>query len=312
MKKIFILTLTMIVGTLLFAACSNENTETEIADNGDPFANYPNAHLLVDVDWLEENLTNENIQIVDMRSEGYEGGHIPGAVPLTWQELNDPNHEISGMILPQEEFEQLMGQLGISNDTTVVAYDEGMSMAAARLFFALEYYGHANVKVLHGGFTAWLTEGKELSTDGPEVEPGTFTATANENLVVTKEFVLDHLDHEDYVILDVRSPEEYSGEDVRAERGGHIPNAVNLNWTETMETNEYPIFKPYEELASQFASVGVEADSGKTILPYCQTNARGAHTYFTLRLLGFEDVNPYEGSWAEWGNHPETPISTTN
>lgn len=321
MKQFFSIIALVVAGSIIFAGCSNDQTaqkeQEESNDTAEQEQNpgegeaedtYPNAELLVDVNWVEDNLDNDTIRFVDLRSEGYEGGHIPGAVQITWQELNDPESEVDGVLLEKEGFEQTIASLGISNDTTVVAYDDGSSMSAARLFYALEYYGHNDVKIVNGGFTAWLSEGKEVSTEAPTVNEGTFTATPNEEIPVSKEFVLNILGDDDYVLLDVRSPDEYNGEDIRAERGGHIPGAVNLNWTEAIDDTDIPTFKSYEELQAQFDEVGVTKDNGKTIVPYCQTNVRGAHTYFTLRLMGFEDLRPYEGSWSEWGNEPDTPI----
>lgn len=317
MKKRLFLSI-IFASVLVLAACSSEetttpaesNTNSEVEAKEEIFgakSDYPNADLLVDMAWVEENLNNPNVRFVDLRAEGYEGGHIPGAVHTTWQDLNDPDLPVDGVLANKELFEQLMGELGISNDTLVIAYDNGDSLAAARLFYALEYYGHEQVKILNGGFTSWLTAGKGIESEPSEVEVASFIATINENLAVDKEFVLEHLENKSCVILDARSPKEYSGEDVRAERGGHIPSAVNLNWTEAIEERDgIPTFKSKEELEVLFAAVGVDRE--KMIIPYCQTNVRGAHTYFVLRLLGFEDIRPYEGSWSEWGNDEGTPI----
>ncbi|MDC3414715.1 sulfurtransferase [Aquibacillus sp. 3ASR75-11] len=304
------------IGFILAGCSSTSESDTTSADkdNGEQESSseqaaYPNDDLLVDIEWVKENLDNENVRFVDMRGDDYEGGHIPGAVSATWQDVNDPNNPVEGFLLPADPFSSFIQELGINEDTTVVAYDAGNSMSAARLFYALEYYGKENVKILNGGFTAWLNAGEEVSTEAPTIEKGNFIAEAQKQLVSTKEEVESKIDKEDTVLLDVRSPEEYSGDDVRADRGGHIPNAINLEWTTAMtEKDGVPVFKSSEELANQFEETGVAQD--KTIVPYCQTNARGAHTYFVLRLMGYDQVKPYEGSWAEWGNDPNTPIES--
>lgn len=312
-KSIFKLLIVIGFLAIILAGCgaqeenvssTKEEKETKVTETEN---SYPNGDLLVDVEWVKNNLDNENVRFVDMRAEGYEGGHIPGAVNITWQEMNDPENPVKGFLAPPDPFTTLMQDLGINEDTTVVAYDDGSSLSAARLFYALEYYGHDNVKILNGGITGWLSAGEEVSTDEVVVEKGNFKAAQQENLVTRKDFLVNNLDNQNLVILDVRSPEEYNGEDVRSDRGGHIPNAVNLNWTNAItEKDGVPTFKSAEELKKQFENIGVKKD--KTIVPYCQTNVRGAHTYFALRLLGYEKISPYEGSWSEWGNDPSLPI----
>jgi len=301
--------------SIFLVACSNndpsleeidetasELSEGEVVDASE----YENGHLLVDGDWLEEN--PENIVVVDVRSEGYEGGHIPGAVHINPDELSDPDNPIGGVLPDEEKFQEKVRELGIDNDSTVVAYDDGDSLWAARLFYALELYGHEDVRILNGGFTAWLSDEKEISTEEPSIEEGSFTANMNPALQSSLEDVESQIGNENVVLLDARSEGEYDGSDVRAERGGHIPGAPHLEWTEAISDDGVPYFKDAEELEEQFAASGVDRD--KTIIPYCQTNVRGAHSYFTLRLLGFNDIKPYEGSWSEYGNDPETEIES--
>jgi thiosulfate/3-mercaptopyruvate sulfurtransferase len=285
---------------LLFAACS--------ADVSNRSEEYANPELLVDTTWLEENLGDDNLRVVDMRDEGYEGGHIEGAVRFgSWKSLVDEGNEIDGYLLSKEKFEKAIGALGIDNNTTVIIYDEGKNLSSARLFYALEYYGHKQVKLLNGGFMAWLEDGKDISTENVEVEEKTFTATIDEELMSTKEEVGDLIGSDNVVLLDARSEKEYSGEDVRAEKGGHIPGAINIDWTLNVEVEGVPYFKKASELRSMYGDLQVTEE--KTVVPYCQTNVRGAHAYFTLRLLGFEHISPYEGSWAEWGNDPSTTVT---
>lgn len=303
--------LSILALSLLLAACGANNGEESASNgNGEASGEYPNAFLLVDPDWVEEHKEDEDLVILDARSGGYEEGHIPGAVAFSSREVNDPNNEVQGYLLGEDDFEVKVQELGVNNDSTILVYDDGNALSATRIFYALEYYGlQDQVKVLNGGYAAWLTAGYDISVETPSVEPGDFAAATNVDLISTKEDVESLLDQEDVVFLDTRSTEEYSGEEMRENKhGGHIPGAVHREWTESIEEGEDGItrFLSFEDLKEEYAAIG--ATEGKTIVPYCQTNVRGAHTYFSLRLLGYDDVRPYEGSWSEWGNADDTEV----
>lgn len=304
-NKVIILAV-LVVGVIsLLSACGSGNEEPTSSE-----ASYPNAYLLADVEWVSEHLEDSDLVIIDSRSQGFEEGHIPGAVNLSSGKINDVENEINGFLLDEEPFGELLSSLGVNQDSNIVVYDDGNALSATRIFYALEYYGLKDqVKVLNGGYPAWLIAGHDISVDPVQPAAGNFVAKANANLVSSKDQVLEQLDHEDVVLLDTRSADEYSGAEKRDNlHGGHIPGAVHLDWTAALTENEEGLqqFLSFEELQENFDSVGVEKD--KTIITYCQTNVRGAHSYFSLRLLGYEDIRPYEGSWAEWGNSEDTPI----
>ncbi len=304
----------LLVLTLALTACSEKPSETANAGAATPAkgdtkstATYPNAQLLADVKWVEEHAKDPNVKILDVRTKGYEAGHIPGAIVLNSGLLKDSKNNT---IIDKDKFSDVFRNLGVNADTTIVLYDEGNGNGATRVFYALEYYGHKDkVKLLNGGFTAWQAASKEVSTEVPTVAKGQFTAVPNDKLITTKE-ELQKLDLQGCVLLDVRSAKEYTGEDLRGNKnGGHLKNAVNKEWSEAIDQNAadgVPKFKSYPDLKAAYENIGVVKD--KTIIPYCQTNVRGAHTYFTLRLLGYSEVAPYEGSWAEWGNADDTEI----
>jgi len=314
MKKKFLLLLLAVMVMLSLAACGDKSDGTQdsqaaAGSETSPNAQetYPNADLLTEAEWVQAHAKDSNIVIVDVRSKGYEQGHIPGAVSLKSGLLKDGDHNT---VVGADKFQELVQNAGINSDTTVVLYDDGNSLSSGRVFYVLEYYGHKDkVKVLNGGYAAWMAASMDVSTDAPTPAKGNFVATADDKLLTTKEEI-KLLDLEACTLLDVRSADEYSGADLRGnKKGGHIESAVNKDWTESIdnETSDgVPKFKPYKQLQEEYSAVGLDKD--KTIIPYCQTNVRGAQSYFTLRLLGYKDVRPYEGSFAEWGNADDTEV----
>lgn len=199
-----------------------------------------------------------------------------------------------------------MSEIGIRRDAQVVIYDKGKDTNATRLFYALEYYGHPHVKIINGGYAAWEAEGKITTTEEPKVVHSEYVAEEKSELMVSKQEVKSAINKKGIVLLDVRSPAEYKGEEVRAKRGGHIPSAINLEWKKVLSEGKVPLFKSEKDLLSILESMGVTKD--KKIMIYCQKANRASHMYFTLRLLGYGNISVYEGSWEEWGNDPKTPI----
>ena len=222
---------------------------------------FANPELLIETDWLAEHAGDGNVRIVDARAaEAYQAGHIPGAIHIAREDTYDPDAEIRATVGPPEQIASLFGPKGIDEYAHVVVYDKGVATRAARVFWTLEYYGHPNVSILNGGFDKWQAEAREVTTEVPEVAPVTFTVQRNASALTTRDRILGDLDATDAVILDVRTPEEFSGEDARAERGGHIPGAVHIEWTENYTAGEAPILRSALELANMYEQAGVTKD----------------------------------------------------
>lgn len=284
----------------------SENAETATAPDG-----FAKPEILVDTNWILENLDNPDVVLLEVNgdAESYAQGHIPGALHVNpGERLTNPEDSTRGQILSQDALSELFSELGITHDNTVVVYDTSRNLWASRSYWALNYYQHDDVRVYDGGKDRWVREGQELSTEVPEVTPSEYVANeADPEIRTTTEYVLENLDNEDVVMCDTRNPEEYTGTDVRAERGGHVPGAINLDWVYSVDDNG--MFKSAEELHELYTAAGFTPD--KQIITYCQTGVRGAHTWFVLReLLGFPDVRNYDGSWEEYGNREDTPIES--
>jgi thiosulfate/3-mercaptopyruvate sulfurtransferase len=265
---------------------------------------------LVEAEWLARHLGDANLRILDVRSaEKFGAGHIPNALngPLAGIAVRpDPNRPVTNELPSKEQIESWLGSLGISNTTKVILYDEGRSDWATRVFWTLEYFGQSGkVSLLNGGFEKWKTEGRDITRNVPKVEQVSFRARAQEEKLATKGYLLAGLRNPGIRVLDARSPKEYTGEDRRAARGGHIPSAVSVEWTNNF-LGGTGLFKSPKALRDLYEAAGVTRD--KEAIIYCQSGMRASHTYFALRLLGYTRIRIYDGSWEEWGNDPMLPI----
>ena len=269
-------------------------------------AQYGNPQFLIDTDWLSEHLSDRNLRIIDMRNnpEEYTYGHIPGAVYLAINRTRMALKEPGFSLPPDYEIEETLGQLGITLETMVVAYDDLGGLNASRLFYTLDYIGHEKMALLNGGLTEWVAEGRGLSKEVSRVGKTAYRARTKTQRVASARWIVANLGKTSVGLVDARSPKEFRGEDVRAKRGGHIPGAVNIEWTQHLTDEK--TFKPADELLALYEKVGVTKD--KTVVAYCQTMHRGALSYFTLRLLGYPNVRGYDRSWSEWGNDARLPI----
>jgi len=275
-------------------------------------ADYAND-VLVETDWVADHLDDDDIRIVEVDENPalYAEAHIPGAIGFDWkQDLQD---QVKRDFLGRDEFGELFGGRGVSNDHTIVLYGDRNNWFAAYTYWYLKYYGHDNVRLMNGPREKWISEGRPTSADVPAYDGQTFNAQAgDESIRAYRDEVLGALES-NTSLVDVRSPQEYSGELIAmagyeqegAQRAGHIPGAASVPWAQAVK--EDGTFKDAEELRQLYTDKGVV--NGNPIIAYCRIGERSAHTWFVLHeLLGEGDVKNYDGSWTEWGNMVAVPI----
>ncbi len=270
--------------------------------------------VLVTTDWLAQHLNDPGLVVaeVDENTDLYDESHVPGAIKLHWREdLQDP---IERDLIEKGAFEQLMGSRGISNDTTLVVYGDKNNWFAAYAYWYVKIYGHKDARILDGGRQKWIDEGRELTSEAPSPAGAKYKAAdRDESIRVFRDDVLAKLHAGDIALVDVRSPQEYSGELMAppgyeqegASRTGHIPGAQSIPWAQAVRDDG--TFKAADELRELYGGKGVTPD--QEVRAYCRIGERSAHTWFVLReLLGYDNVKNYDGSWTEWGNLVDVPI----
>jgi thiosulfate/3-mercaptopyruvate sulfurtransferase len=291
---------------------TNASTDQTYADRG-----YANPDVLVSTEWVAQHLDDPNVRIVESDEDIllYEQGHIPGAVKLDW--LTEQQDQVRRDFVDKAGFEALMSKLGISNDTTVVFYGDKNNWYAAYTFWLFKYYGHEDCRIMDGGRAKWEAEGRPMSRETPAYPPTNYTAKErNQSLRAYRDDVLKAVEGGEGSIVDVRSPQEYSGELLHAvgypqegaQRAGHVAGAKNIPWSRAV--NQDGTFKPIEELQALYKGENVNPD--EPVIAYCRIGERSAHTWFVLtRLLGYDNVRNYDGSWTEWGSLVGVPIEKT-
>jgi thiosulfate/3-mercaptopyruvate sulfurtransferase len=277
---------------------------------------YAHPDALVSTDWVAEHLNDPAVRIVESNEDPllYPSGHVPGAVEVDWtRDLNDP---LRRDYLGREGFEKLMRRLGVTKDTTIVFYGDRNNWWATYALWVFQLFGHQNAKVMDGGRIKWVKEGRPLTTDVPSYPASDYRAPERDDKRerAFRDQVLSHINGKK-PLIDVRSPQEYSGERLHmpdypnegALRGGHIPGAANVPWARAVNTDD-GTFKPAEELRAIYEGEA-KLDKDKDVIVYCRIGERSSHTWFVLtRLLGYEKVRNYDGSWTEWGNLVGVPI----
>ena len=268
---------------------------------------YEGSDILVSTEWLAENLENPNFVLIDAgEADAYRRAHIPGAVGVPHPYLKGRG---SKLVMEAAEFEKACQRWGISNDTPVIIYDDNASLHAARVWWVFQYYGHTDVRVVDGGFNAWLDENRPLTSRNPRPEPGTFSATAQpEQVCLISELKNRVSDGSAPAIWDTRSDAEWDGSEDRGnDRTGRVPGAVHLEWIRLMQGPPSRRFRPLEEIRSTLVEAGLNPD-GETVT-YCQSGIRGAFGHFILALLGNASARNYDGSMSEWTSDSSAPLT---
>lgn len=292
---------------------------------------------LVETEWLAEHIAESNLRIVDIRWRGdgsgrevYNAGHIPGAIHLDWQrDLNWTDERgVRDLLLPPEKFAAVMGAMGIGDETYVVAYAETDHSGAARLWWALHYYGHDQVAVLNGGWTKWVAEGRVVSTHIPQPLPAIFTPRPRPNWLATADEIEQAVNgaNPGVRLVDTRPPEQYSGHaiwtphgslflppgqvwievaDGRVMRSGHIPGAVNRHASANLNPFDWTYLSA-DELQDKARKAGIEPEH--RVITYCGVGISASLGLFALYLAGYRDVALYDASWEEWGTDPNRPV----
>lgn len=265
--------------------------------------------LLIETAELPALLKQPNVVLVDGVDEAsYQRIHIPGAVHLFFSQFaNLETRRENGFPAKVEDAEKLLGDAGIDNDTLVIIYDGGEGAAASGLWFALEFFGHEKVKVLNGGFRKWMKEGRPVTQAAPEVTQKKFVAKARAETVVNRKWVKKNLGGQGTLLVDARSPEEFTGENLLpgVTRGGHIPGAVNLDWVNL--SGELATVKSAEEIKVILGKAGITPET--RVVSYCQQGI-GRATFLTMamKLAGYDNVVLYTGSWQDWSTDQELPV----
>jgi thiosulfate/3-mercaptopyruvate sulfurtransferase len=277
-------------------------------------ADYANAKVLVNTQWVADRLFDKSIRLIEVDVDPglYSVGHIPGAVGWDWKK--DTQQALRRDIPDKDGIEALLGRSGVSNDTTIVLYGDSNNWFATFAFWLLNLYGHQDTKLMNGGRKKWIDEGRTVTQETVAYPKASYRAKdPDASIRALRDTVQAYVGKPGRGLVDVRSPKEYSGELLApenlpqegAQRGGHIPGAVNIPWSQAVL--EDGTFKPASDLAALYRKQGITPD--KEIIAYCRIGERSSHTWFVLKhLLGYQNVRNYDGSWTEWGSLIGAPI----
>ncbi|WP_330927107.1 sulfurtransferase [Candidatus Sororendozoicomonas aggregata] len=262
---------------------------------------------VIECNELDHFLTHcpKNVLIIDLcNPRVYAQCHIPGAINVHPHELIAGTHPATGKLPPVKMLEALFSRLGYTGGEHIIVYDDEGGGWAGRFIWTLDVIGHKQYSYLNGGLHAWLKKGSPVEQQpAPQPESVPVSLSIDHSVIATREMIEANLNNPEVIIWDARSPEEYRGEKLFARRGGHIPGAINYEWTRAMSPERS--YRIKDGVKTELEALGITRD--KTVITYCQSHHRSGFTYLVGKTLGY-DIIAYDGSWSEWGNLPETPV----
>lgn len=266
--------------------------------------------LLLEAEQLAELLNSGEhpLLILDTSSaDNHAKHHIPSAIHIEPKALQCGTAPTPGKLPSVAQLTELFSRVGLTPNQHIIAYDDEGGGWAGRLIWTLDVLGHRHYSYLNGGLHAWVNEGHPLETTINQNTPSNFAVTIDQNPIAEVEDIVARLGDDDFAIWDARSAGEYDGSKVLAKRGGHIPGAVNLDWLELMDRDRNMRLVDLEPLQQRLNSLGLSQD--KHIVTHCQTHHRSGLSYLAMKVLGYQKIKGYHGSWSEWGNREDTPIA---
>lgn len=267
--------------------------------------------LIIEPEALLPLLSSDQILLVAVCSEAvFSAQHIPGSVLIEPAELVCGSKPAPGKLPDSEQLKRVFSRIGLQADRHVIAYDDEGGGWAGRLIWTLDVLGHNRASYLNGGLVAWLQEGHPVTaaeSDTAERGPTDYAVNIDRSVIASREEIVAQIEDKGSIVWDARSAEEFAGTRITAPKNGHIPGAVNLDWLDLMDHSRNLRLRPLDQIQTAMEALGISKD--KSVITHCQTHHRSGLSYLVGKALGY-DIKAYDGSWSEWGNHPDTPVET--
>ncbi|SDS07887.1 thiosulfate/3-mercaptopyruvate sulfurtransferase [Formosa sp. Hel1_31_208] len=270
-------------------------------------------NYLIEAEELKSIINQKHIKVLDFRKiDSYNKEHIAGALHMWRTDIEDTSYPYSGMMASTSQIETLFGRLGIKTSDTIIVYDDNGLCEASRLWWILQNYDFKNIKLLHGGISEWKSINGQVTAEVPKVSPSVFrlTETPKMEYYVSKEQVNEAL-NTNVVLLDTRTIDEFSGylQKKGATKGGRLPNSIHMDWAEAIHHNGDKRMRSLSDIEKIYSKLNI--DKNDSIILYCHSGVRSAHTTFVLtQLLGYKNVRNYDGSWTEWSYFNDLPFES--